>query len=304
MPSLAEVYERSVGEAENYERLYLGLGILALGTLMLIAGGVIGVSMPVASLFGADNATEQWDLGGVLAGIGIPLALIGIFTVLPTSKENNRVAAAGIGLGFLGVLSFVYAYPHMWYSDPVDLTWLVFLIYGTGIIVDLWALFRSVLDIEVSLPRNSISLEYVNEDGEVEEVSLEDVRTRDGSAETGSGVGGVGASFDVGGADAEVMDGNKGGGRKERDLDDAEVTRSEGGERDGGVAGNGFSGDRYCGNCAFYDYVRDGDGSAPYCRFHDRVLEDLEACEEYEVRVGKVGEGDDGAEHEHGTTRS
>lgn len=278
MPSLAEVYERRVGEVESLERLYLGFTIFSLGILMVFLGGLIGVFEPIGALFGAGNPTEQWGLGAVLAGLGIPVALIGIYTVIPTSWENRVIAAAGIVFGFLGVAAFVVVYPHMWHNDPVDLTWLVFLIYTTGAVLDMWGLFRSVLTIEVSVPNNSISLQYTQEEGKEPEEG--DSRQRSGSSTAFSAI-------DVDANDAEIMSGSP-------PRDTGGIGGSGG---DGGVSvssgDGGFGGDRYCGNCVFYDYVRDteGGGTVPYCRQHEEVLDDLEACEEYEVRTGRQRTG-------------
>lgn len=273
MPSLAEVYQRRVGEVESIERLYLGFVVFSFGVLMVFLGGLIGVFEPIGALFGASNPTEQWGLGAVLGGLGIPVALIGIYVVIPTSLENRLIAAAGILTGFLGVAAFVFAYPDMWHNDPVDLTWLVFLIYMTGAVLDLWGLFRSVITIEVALPNNSISLQYTEDNEEPEE--------QGGGRRSGSTA--AFTSIDVDANDAEIMSGSP-----PKDRGGIGGTGGDGGVSVSSGDG-GFGGDRYCGNCVFYDYVRDteGGGTVPYCQKHDEVLEDLEACEEYEVRTGR-----------------
>jgi hypothetical protein len=40
--------------------------------------------------------------------------------------------------------------------------------------------------------------------------------------------------------------------------------------------------DRYCGNCTHFDYVRTDEGIQPYCGLHDEVMDDVEACSEWE----------------------
>lgn len=262
MTTLSEAYDRRVGATERRTRIRFGLGVTGLGILMFVAGGVIGVAMPVAALVGASNPTEQWGLGGILAGFGLPIALSGLYVVVPTSRENLAIAATGIGLGLLGVLTFVVVYPHMWHGDPTDLTWLVFLLYGTGAVIDIWALFRSVLNIEVALPTSSLELRYEGRDAPEPTASSTSTAVQDG---------GVGISTDVrGGTDAEIMAG------------DDPRTGGSADEDDGG-----FRGDRYCGNCAHYDYAAaDGGESQPYCRFHEETLDDLTACDQYAVTVG------------------
>ncbi|MDY7081053.1 MAG: hypothetical protein SXQ77_01270, partial [Halobacteria archaeon] len=146
------------------------------------------------------------------------------------------------------------------------------------------ALFRSILSIEVSKINNSVSLEYVNENGETEEV---EVGGDGGSTRTNSY-----PAVDVGGSDAEIMSGSgsatpSGGAGGGSSANASGNGNSESGEKR--KEENRFSGDRYCGNCAFYDYVHEqGGDSVPYCRHHSEILDDLEACEEYEVRTGET----------------
>ena len=276
MPSLADAYQRRVGEVENIERLYLGFGILTAGVVMLFLGGMIGVSGTIASLLGAANPTQQWGMGGIIGGLGVPIALIGIFTVVPTSDTNQKIAAVGISLGFLGVLTFHVVYPHMWVGDPTDLTWLVFLVYGSGVIVDFLALFRSILSIEVQMPTNEMSLEYINEEGETHEIEIPQE-----PPETGSYAGTQFESTN----DAEIMQGSPSGQHQQEITNEQVEVETQ--ETQKQTRGESFTGDRYCGNCAFYDYVANKNGNKPYCAFHGKELRDLEACSEYEVKEGE-----------------
>ncbi|MFB6284773.1 MAG: hypothetical protein ABEK59_12740 [Halobacteria archaeon] len=277
MPSLADAYQKRVGEVDNEERLYLGFAILTVGVIMIFLGGLIGVSSSIAGVLGATNPTAQWGLGAIVGGLGVPTSLIGIFSVIPTSRTNEEIAAVGIVLGFLGVLTFNFAYPHMWHGDPTNLTWLVFLIYGSGIIIDFWALFRSILSIEVTMPNNEMSLEYVNEEGETREIELDEKPTRTERY--------AGTQFES--HDAEIMSGTS-SETHQQEITNEQVeveTDDKPGKR-----GENFTGDRYCGNCAFYDYVKTKDGNKPYCAFHGNELRDLEACSEYEVKASEDDE--------------
>lgn len=40
--------------------------------------------------------------------------------------------------------------------------------------------------------------------------------------------------------------------------------------------------DEYCGNCQHFEYVRADGEMAPYCGFHDSLLEDMDACDQWE----------------------
>jgi hypothetical protein len=47
-------------------------------------------------------------------------------------------------------------------------------------------------------------------------------------------------------------------------------------------------GDVYCGNCAHFNYVRTNEGMKPYCGFDGEVMDDMEACEEWEANVSGI----------------
>jgi hypothetical protein len=42
------------------------------------------------------------------------------------------------------------------------------------------------------------------------------------------------------------------------------------------------SGDPYCGNCAHFNYVRTDEGLQPYCGLHDDLMDDMDACAQWE----------------------
>ncbi|GAB6879013.1 hypothetical protein JCM17823_12870 [Halorubrum gandharaense] len=43
-------------------------------------------------------------------------------------------------------------------------------------------------------------------------------------------------------------------------------------------------GDTYCGNCAKFDYARTDEGMQPYCRKHEEVMDDMDACDAWTPR--------------------
>lgn len=276
MPTLEEVYERRLDEdkSEGGLRVRAGLALLSVGVFLIFFGGVVAFSETVASLFGATVDWERWGVGAIFAGIGLPVAFTGVFVVVPAPRRDQAVAASGILVSFLGVLLFDHAYPNMWQGDPLDLTPLVFAVYALGSFLMFGALFRSVLDIDVSLPRTSLSFEYVDRrrdsmpDREERVAEMSESKSTDGGKGTG-GVGGAGISVETNATDAEVV-------RKEEDG-------TEGGRSHSG----GFAGDRYCGNCAFYEYAQTEGTNKPFCGYHERELEDLEACDEHEMRTNQ-----------------
>jgi hypothetical protein len=43
--------------------------------------------------------------------------------------------------------------------------------------------------------------------------------------------------------------------------------------------------DSYCGSCAHFEYVQTDRGMQPYCGFHDELMDDMEACDDYSPRT-------------------
>jgi hypothetical protein len=261
MPTLEEVYENRLddGKEDGYFRVRVGLALLGIGVFLTLLGGVVAFSESVASVFdAAEYNWQMWGVGAKFAGVGVPLAFTGVFVVVPARRRDQALAASGILTAFAGVALFGYAYPNRWAGDPLDLTPLVFAVYTLGAFLMFGALFRSVLDIEVSLPRSSLSFEYADD-----ELPSREERVAEMSVSTSTD-GTVGISVDT-------------------DADDAEVVHDERDEEDD-TGSAGFAGDRYCGNCSFYEY-RSEDGG-PFCGFHDRELGDLEACDDHEMRLG------------------
>ncbi|MFP4188112.1 MAG: hypothetical protein ACLFR5_01730 [Halobacteriales archaeon] len=259
MPTLEEVYERRLddGDDDSYLRVRAGLALLCVGVFLTLLGGVAAFSETVAALFdAAEYDWQMWGVGAKFAGVGIPLAFTGVFVVVPAPRRDQVIASSGILVAFLGVAFFDYAYPDRWVGDPLNLTPLVFAVYTLGAFLMFGALFRSVLDVEVSLPRSSLSFEYSDDLPSREERVAEIT----GSTTTDGGVG-----ISVG-----------------TNADDAEVVHDE---RDEDAGSAGFAGDKYCGNCVFYEYGT-GDSEGPFCNYHDRELDDLEPCDEHEMRLG------------------
>jgi hypothetical protein len=111
-------------------------------------------------------------------------------------------------------------------------------------------------------------------------------------------VGGSGGSDTVGGGTAGVGGRDEpAGGRRAGGVDSADDTgvggpsgagpRETGRPETTGPAGEpdaGSPADTYCGSCAHFQYVRTEEGMQPYCGYHDEVMGDMDACEEWTPR--------------------
>ena len=277
MTSLSEVYEGGRGGAD-LRRLYAGVGLFLVGVVLAVTGVVFGTSTAAAEAFGLDVFGAR-EVAVVAAGVGLPLTFIGVVTVLPQSGRRVHVAAAvGSLIALFGVLLFREFYPMQWYGMETDYTLPVSGIYFLGVLTTFWAVFTAVANFKTrNDPGGTVRLE-ITKQGEtrVVEVSNEGLRSRL------SGIGFIGST-----PDGETPTQTAG-------------ARNRSPVSDGGSAAAGHDaefldepspdprGDVYCGNCAHFNYVRTNDGMKPYCGFHGEVMDDMEACEEWEANVSGI----------------
>lgn len=285
MTSLTDVYEGEVGIVAGPRRRQVGTAVFAVGAAMVAAaiplattgvGGVAGLSV-----------FEARELAGVLAGLGLPAVFVGIFAVLPAGQVTRAAASIGASLAVFGVGMFVYAYPGRWLSAEPALAVATTLVYGVGTVTTFWCLFLAVATVKLRNDPGGTARMEITEAGRLRIVSE--------PAERPTGRGAVGLFGS--GPDGTVPTQTAGGGGATADEADTgeilEPTPSSDGA--GAVAGSPADDevaeavstrgrpDEYCGNCARFEYVRADGDLAPYCGFHDRLLSDLDACEQWTV---------------------
>ncbi len=359
MTSLSEVYKPDAEFQTSLRRLYAGLGLFAVGGLLAIAGVVVGAITPF------DSLTASWEWAGVLAGLGVPAAILGVFSVLPSGRRTRAAAVIGAALSILGVALFAHAYPCQWVgTNCLDgrmlLTLPVALLYSAGIITTLWCLFTGIVNFESrnspggtaqvevttqgetkvievptsELPKFSSSMGVLGDTPDVESPDRPGAGggnssvASDGGASTDTidDLGGSGAFVD----ESEIADtgpstpssgssttestnadvdsvGSKPPRRENRDSaagssDGAAVGGSAGEVREVGSnsprrdddwtptgatpdrAESGPDRDSYCGSCRHFEYVQTERGMQPYCGFHEDLMDDMDACDDYSPR--------------------
>jgi hypothetical protein len=279
MASLSEVYERDRGGA-GLRRLYAGVGLFLVGVVLAVTGVVFGTSTAAADAFGL-GVFEAREVAVIAAGVGLPLTFIGVVTVLPQSGRRVRVASAvGSLIALFGVLLFWEFYPMQWYGMETDYTLPVSGIYFLGILTTFWAVFTAVANFKTrNDPGGTVKLEITKQGRtRIVEVSNEGLRNRL------SGIGFLGSTPDgetptqtaagVGESRSPVSDGGStAAGHDAEFLDEPSPDPR---------------GDVYCGNCAHFNYVRTNEGMKPYCGFDGEVMDDMEACEEWEANVSGI----------------
>ena len=336
MTSLAEVYEDHVGGEASPRQLYAGVGLFLAGAVLVVAGIVIATINPLG-LFGVE-AWQAWGPAGILAGLGLPAVFLGIFTVLPASREVRAAAVVGASIAVLGVALFAHAYPSQWAHADSNLVPLVTLVYFVGAITTFWCLFTAVATLKTrNDPGGTVTLEIQRGDetrvvevdrdaidGDIAEmVAQEGTSVIDGATD-----GGVRTNTVEGRTAGAVRSANEGTRGQEahtpsaraesqpRSTADSETDwglfggdagtgpgrgpdsptpASDGGATEPGVrtpaddaevmratANPSKAADSYCGNCTHFRYVNTSRGIRPFCELKDGVMNDMDACEEWE----------------------
>ncbi|MFC7221962.1 hypothetical protein ACFQKF_02220 [Halalkalicoccus sp. GCM10025322] len=251
MAGLTEVYTGAGADAST-RRLALGGGLFAVGVALAALGALFGTT-ELLSGFGY-GIYESRRIAGVLAGFGVPAVFSGIVTVLPATRRVRVAAAGGATLAACGVLWFWMAYPADWAGYGRNLTLPVTALYLLGTTVTFACLFVGVARFKTrNAPGGTVSLDVVRK-GE----------TRFVEVERPAGVGSVGLI----GTPSDTS---------ETPTAPPETPIEPRG--DGGTTQTPPV-DRYCGNCVHVD-DRTDEGLRPYCSRHERLLESMDACEEW-----------------------
>jgi len=315
MTSLAEVYEET-SEGPELQRLYLGIGLFVAGVALSLLAVLIA-STGVLSGFGV-GLYDARKIAGVLGGIGVPAVLMGVFTVLPTSRRIKAAATIGASICVLGVSLFWYAYPTYWITGPgaQDLTLQVVGVYFVGLVTAGWCLFSAVVNFKTrNDPGGTVTMEVTREgetkvvevpksevsefsggvgmfgdtpEGNVETQTNRPDRSASSAANAGVGSGGSGATTDGTFGTSTRSTAEPGVGLQSTPSSDGGATTQDirsplDEDSDAELLDDGpdpTQADTYCGNCTHFDYIRDR-GMQPYCAFHDEVMDDMEACEEW-----------------------
>jgi len=282
MSSLTDVYRRRMGAVASRRRVIVGAALFALG-VGLTAAGVVLATTHVGSRLGLGTyGAREW--AGVLAGIGLPAVLVGVFAVLPTSRVTRAAAAIGASLCLFAVVVFTHAYPTQWPgapgADPL-LALLTLIAYFAGAVTTGWCLFVAVATFKTRKSPGGTAEMRITEEGRIKLV-----RDAGGDRSGGfSGVGGVGLFGTDPDGEVPTQTGEGGStdeGSGNRTVSDGGSAAAEDGTTVPGAGHDRGRPDRYCGNCTHFHYVRVGeDAIEPYCDRHDRYMDDMDACTDW-----------------------
>ncbi|WP_233255076.1 DUF7139 domain-containing protein [Halopenitus persicus] len=176
MTSLSEVYGGRGRSTASLRRLYLGVALFAVGILLIVAGIIAAGTDLIPSMEAYSLADARW-YGGILGGTGLPLAMLGVMSVLPAGRRTRASAVVGASIMALGVVVFSYAYPYHWVNSPrpelVDLTLPTAGIYFLGGATVFWCLFVGVANFKTrNDPGGMVTLEVTHK-GETKVVEVD-----------------------------------------------------------------------------------------------------------------------------------
>lgn len=287
MTSLHDVYEGEVGIVAGPRRRQMGTAVFAAGAAM------VAVAIPLATTGVGDvvglSVFAARELAGVLAGLGLPATFVGIFAVLPASRVTRAAASIGASLAIFGVGLFVVAYPDRWLAADPALAVATTLVYGLGTVTTFWCLFVAVATVKLRNDPGGTARMEITEAGRLRIIS------EPADSHSGRGAVGLFGSGPDGSVPTQTNFGTSAGGTATTGETDAGEILEPTTSSDGAGAIDGTAGtdevaqavsargrpDEYCGNCTHFEYVRADGELAPFCGFHDAVLDDMDACEQW-----------------------
>ena len=283
MTSLSEVYEGGINTVADPGQRRLGMALFAVGVVMVVAA--ISVATTGLSSFLGLDVIGARALAGVLAGLGIPAGFVGLFVVLPATDATRAAAAVGASLAVFGVVLFAYAYPDRWLSADPPVAVATIAIYALGTLLTLWSLFISVATFNRRQGPGGTARIEITKEGNVRLVS----------AAPDSAIGGSVGMFGSDPDGSVPTQTNTESGDESPDRRDSTRAPQPTSDGSGAVAeGAGVDDaileaatergrpDRYCGNCAHFEYVRADGEIAPYCARHSELMDDMDACEQWD----------------------
>jgi len=292
MASLTDVYEGHVRTVTTPRRRYAGASGFAVGAAMVV-GGILVATTGLGETAGL-NVVEARHVAGILAGLGLPLAFLGVFAVLPSGATTRAAAVIGASVSAFGVALFGVAYPGQWFAAGDPLAAVTVAVYFAGAVTTLFCLFAGLATFKTRTDPGGTARMEITEEGSVRVVEDTPVVGSGGSSSTtGSSTAGVNRYSarvqDEEDDDAEILN------RDHASYDDvthpAQQATADGGATVDDASGAEVLGDpqpqprgqpdAYCGNCTHFEYVKADGTITPYCALHDELMEDMDACSEW-----------------------
>ncbi|EMA21962.1 DUF7139 domain-containing protein [Haloarcula marismortui] len=181
MTSLTDVYEGEVGRVASRRQQLVGTALFLVGVAGLV-GAIALATTAVGNRYGLDAYAAR-RVAGIIAGLGLPSVILGVFAVLPASRRIRLTALGGTGVAAGGVGLFQSLYPYSWTSSDPLLALLTGVVYFAGIVTTFWCLFASLATFKTRNDPGGTARMEVTEEGTIRLVE---------EARTLPGLGGIG----------------------------------------------------------------------------------------------------------------
>ncbi|MBX0321757.1 hypothetical protein EGH21_01805 [Halomicroarcula sp. F13] len=220
MTSLTDVYEGEVGRVASRRQQLVGSGLFLAGVAGLVAAIALATTDVGVTVGTGEYAGRR--AAGILAGVGLPAVVLGVFAVLPASRRVRATAVLGASVSLLGVAVFQHIYPYDWMTNAPLQALGTSIVYVAGVLTTFWCLFAALATFNTrKSPGGSARME-ITEEGTIELVE---------EARSIPGMGGIGFFGDDpdGGVETQTNRRDEGRGTVSDGGDGSEVLRSPAG---------------------------------------------------------------------------
>jgi hypothetical protein len=166
MTSLTDVYDGKAGRVATRRQQLLGTGLFLAGAVGLVTAIALATT-GLGTVLGLDGYVPR-EVAGVVAGIGLPAVVLGIFTVLPAGPRTRIMAGVGAAVALLGVTLFQHIYPYSWVANAPLLALGVSTVYFSGVLTTFWCLFAALATFKTRNDPGGSARMRVTEEGTIE----------------------------------------------------------------------------------------------------------------------------------------
>lgn len=170
MPSLGDAYGDSRWGDPDPRAVYAGIAVFVAGAVGIVAAIAL-VTTPLSALFGLDQL-GTYRVAGIVAGLGVPVAFLGVVAVLPAARRQRLGVVVGATVAMAGVALFAYAYPAHWTASESSLAFHTAIVYFLGGCLALMFVFAALANAHVrNNPHGTVKLRLTRQ-GETRTVEV------------------------------------------------------------------------------------------------------------------------------------
>jgi len=165
MTSLTDVYEGEVGRVATRRQQLVGAGLFLAGAAGLVSAIALATTDVGTTVGLGDYAARE--VAGIVAGVGLPAVVLGIFAVLPAGPRIRLAAVGGAGVALVGVAGFQHIYPYNWMASAPLLALGASTVYFVGVLTTFWCLFAALATFKTRNDPGGTARMEVTEEGTI-----------------------------------------------------------------------------------------------------------------------------------------